>query len=95
MAINTEEKVKVIEEFLTNLTNDMEGDHWSIVGIVEVKELKENGVVYGEVEGDRFTYKKQDNEFIKQWTGLLGDDYHGFLLKPIGGSKYVKISYSC
>lgn len=95
MTVKTNEVAKAVEEFIVRLTTDMEDDIWSIVGVVEVEEYEENGQTYGKVEGDKFIYTKQDEVFIKQWTGYLGDDYSGYLLKPLNGTKYVKISYSC
>lgn len=82
--------------YMKQLISDMEPDQWSIVGIVDVEEFTdENDLVWGKVDDDVGIYQKQDVDYIRQWTGYAGDDYSGFILKPLEGNKYLKISYSC
>lgn len=82
-------------DFIQNLIEDMEDCGWTITSIVEVKEVSEEDKIFGIVDDEVGRYEKQDNEFIRQWTGYCEDDFHGYLLKPIEGNKYLKISYWC
>ncbi len=48
----------------------------------EFKEVTKDGVVYAKlVDGSK--YEKQDNIYIYQTNGYLGDDYSGTIIKPI------------
>jgi hypothetical protein len=49
--------------------------------------------VYGIKKGGERRYTKQDDEFIWQKVGYYEDDYSGFILKPLEGKKYLKVSF--
>lgn len=57
-------------------------------------------------EDDRRLYMKQradfdtpikgiDHYYVWQTTGMLGDDYSGYVLYPLKDGKYLKVSYNC
>jgi hypothetical protein len=83
-----------IIHFFKKLAKRMEDDSWSVVDVVRVTEVEKDGKKYGRVEGDSYWYKKQDDEFIIQWTGYCEDDFYGILLIPILGDIFLKISYN-
>ena len=65
-------------------------EYWNISGIVEGKVDKDECLLV-----DGYLYEKQDDVFIKQWSGCCEDDYHGLIFYKIDGNKYLKISYNC
>lgn len=88
--------MKQVIEYMEKLVEDMKDMlHWGIEGIVEVQELTEGDKVFGVIVGDVTRYTKQDDEFIWQKVGYCGDDYSGFILKPLEGKKYLKVSFEC
>lgn len=80
--------------FMKELLEDMEDTHWSIAGMKNFKEVTKGGVVYARLE-DGSVYEKQDNIYICQTTGYLGDNYSGTVIKPISDSVALIIKYSC
>jgi hypothetical protein len=84
-----------IVHFCKKLAKRMEDGMWSIENVVRVVEVEKDGKVYGRIEDDGNWYRKQDDEFIIQWTGYCEDDFHGVLLIPVSGDIYIKVSYSC
>lgn len=88
--------MRSVIEYMEKLVEDMEDMlHWSIEGIVEVEEVIDGDKVYGIVADGVKRYEKQDDEFIWQKVGYAGDDYSGFILKPLEGNKYLKVSFEC
>jgi hypothetical protein len=87
-----------------------ENDHWTPMGIVDIKLTDEKSSGYSTYQHARivddpkpYLYKKNpsdevkgiDHYYVWQTTGYLDDDYSGFLLFPLKDGKYFKVSYSC
>lgn len=84
-----------VVHFIQKLIDFMDGNMWGIESIVEITVCEENGKTIAKIEGDEHIYERQDDHFICQTCGYLGDDYSGFMLIPMDGVKYLKISFCC
>lgn len=80
--------------FMNELFAEMEGTHWELAGMAEYEEITEDGVVYARVE-EYGEFEKQDNIYIHQTTGYLGDEHFGTIIKPITESVALVIEYEC
>ncbi|GGD05233.1 hypothetical protein [Pontibacillus salipaludis] len=86
-----EQKDQRIEEMATWLSEDCM--HWSIEGIVTFKEVEEDGEIYASTQDG--LYEKTDDYYVVQSAGMLGDDYQGTIIYPIGENKAFKIFFEC
>lgn len=86
--------MSVVVEFMNELFEDMDGTDWHITAMEEFKEVTQDGVVYAKL-ADGSMYEKQDNIYIYQTTGYLGDDYSGTIIKPITDTIALVMGYTC
>ena len=62
-----------IVDFMKELVEEMSEDNifWQIESVCEFQEKTNENGTYAKLD-DGSTYKKQDDIYIKQWTGILG-----------------------
>ena len=68
----------------------------------KVKSEYNDYLVYTETDGIVESFKEDsryEGRRVRYWvhqeTGILGDDYYGFLLLPLKDGRYWKVSYNC
>lgn len=86
-----------IIKFLEKLIDDLRDSSWTVSGIVEIRKFTRDGKNFCKIKGndESPTFEKQDDEYIVQWTGYCEDDFSGIILKPLDGTRYLEIDYTC
>lgn len=83
-----------VVRFMEELLEDMDGTYWQIESVEEFEEVTESDTEYAKMP-DGSTYEKQDNIYVYQTSGHLGDNYSGTIIKPITEKLALRIVYSC